>query len=174
MTGVQTCALPILNSQYIHGMPVDKLTDLLIPFWKEAGYTFTETKDRDWIEKLTALIQPGISRLTEAVDIAKLFSTETVDFDSEAQEQLQKEGVKPALQGVVAALDSEINSANAKDIIKRVVKEQKDKKGLLMRRLRAALTGKMNGPDGVDSWGLLNNSGLDKLRLEKAIALAAD
>ena len=161
-----------INSQYIHSMPVEKLTDLLIPFWKEAGYEFTQTKDRDWLEKLTALIQPGISRLTEAVDVAKLFSTETVDFNSEAQEQLQKEGVKPALQGVFAALDSEINASIAKDIIKRVVKEQNVKKGLLMRSLRAALTGEMNGPDIVDSWVLLNNTGSDKLRLKQAIEIA--
>jgi glutamyl-tRNA synthetase len=158
-----------INSQYIHSMPVDKLTDLIVPFWEEAGYNFSQTKERGWIEKLVALIQPGISRLTEAVEVAKIFTTETVDFDSEAQEQLQKEGVKNALQGVVAALDSEINAANAKEIIKRVVKEQNVKKGLLMRSLRAALTGEMNGPDIVDSWVLLNNTGLDKLRLEKAI-----
>ncbi len=163
-----------VNSQYIHSMPVDKLTDMLIPFWEEAGYNFSQTKERDWIEKLVALIQPGIARLIEAVDVAKIFSTETVDFDSEAQEQLQKEGVKSALQGVVAALDSEINASNAKDIIKRVVKEQNVKKGLLMRSLRAAFTGEMNGPDIVDSWVLLNNTGLDKLRLEKAIAVAVD
>ena len=161
-----------INSQYIHAMPVDKLTDMLIPFWEEAGYKFADTKERDWLEKLTALIQPGISRLTEAVDVAKLFSTETVDFNSEAQEQLQKEGVKPALQGVVAALDSEINASVAKDIIKRVVKEQNVKKGLLMRSLRAALTGEMNGPDIVDSWVLLNNTGSDKLRLQQAIEIA--
>ena len=161
-----------INSQYIHSMPVDKLTDLLIPFWSEAGYKFSETKDRAWIEQLVALIQPGIARLTEAVDVAKMFSTETVEFSSEAKEQLQKEGVKPALQGVFAALDSEINASIAKDIIKRVVKEQNVKKGLLMRSLRAALTGEMNGPDIVDSWVLLNNTGSDKLRLKQAIEIA--
>ncbi|MCJ8283688.1 MAG: glutamate--tRNA ligase family protein, partial [Rivularia sp. ALOHA_DT_140] len=159
-----------INSQYIHKMPVDKLTDMLIPIWEEAGYKFSETKEREWLEKLAALIQPGISRLTEAVEIAKIFSTETVDFDSEAQQQLQKEGVKTALQGIVAALDNDINASTAKDIIKQIVKQQNVKKGLLMRSLRAALTGEMNGPDIVDSWVLLNNTGLDKLRLEKAIA----
>ncbi|MGB3654812.1 MAG: glutamate--tRNA ligase [Rivularia sp. (in: cyanobacteria)] len=162
-----------INSQYIHSMPVDKLTDMLLPFWSEAGYKFTETKERAWIEQLVALLQPGLARLTEAVDIAKMFAIETVEFDSEAQEQLQKEGVKSALQGVVAALDNEINASSAKDIIKQVVKEQNVKKGLLMRSLRAALTGEMNGPDVIESWVLLNNIGLDKLRLEKAIEAAA-
>ncbi len=161
-----------INSQYIHSMPVDKLTDILIPFWEEAGHKFTETRERAWIEKLVALIQPGISRLTEAVEIAQMFSTETVEFSSEATEQLRKEGVKNALQGVIAASDSEINASNAKDIIKQVVKDQSIKKGLLMRSLRAALTGEMNGPDLIESWVLLNNTGFDKLRLEKAIAQA--
>ncbi len=162
-----------INSQYIHSMPVDKLTDMLIPFWEEAGYKFTETKERAWIEQLVALLQPGLARLTEAVDIAKMFAIETVEFDAEAREQLQKEGVKSALQGVIAALDNEINASSAKDIIKQVVKEQNVKKGLLMRSLRAALTGEMNGPDVIESWVLLNNIGLDKLRLEKAIDAAA-
>ncbi len=162
-----------INSQYIHSMPVDKLTDMLIPFWEEAGYKFTRTKERAWIEQLVALLQPGLARLTEAVDIAKMFAIETVEIDSEAREQLQKEGVKSALQGVVAALDNEINASSAKDIIKQVVKEQNVKKGLLMRSLRAALTGEMNGPDVIESWVLLNNIGLDKLRLEKAIEAAA-
>ena len=165
-----------INSQYIHSMPVDKLTDMLIPFWSEAGYKFSETKERAWIERLVALIQPGIARLTEAVEIAQMFSTETVEFSSEAIEQLQKEGVKSALQGVVAAFDnqqiSEVNASNAKDIVKQVVKQQNVKKGLLMRSLRAALTGEMNGPDLIESWVLLNNIGLDKLRLEKAISQA--
>ncbi|MEA5594529.1 glutamate--tRNA ligase [Rivularia sp. UHCC 0363] len=162
-----------INSQYIHSMPVDKLTDMLIPFWSEAGYKFTETKERAWIEQLVALLQPGLARLTEAVDIAKMFSTETVEFDSEALEQLQKEQVKSSLQAVVAALDnqqlSQINESNAKDIVKQVVKEQNIKKGLLMRSLRAALTGEMNGPDLIESWVLLSQNGSDKLRLQKAI-----
>ncbi|NJL80482.1 MAG: glutamate--tRNA ligase [Richelia sp. RM2_1_2] len=162
-----------INSQYIHSMPVSKLTDMLMPFWSEAGYKFTQTKERPWIEQLVALIQPGIARLTEAVDIAKMFSTETVEFDSEAIEQLQKEGVKSALQAVVAALDSQqlgqINASNAKDIVQQVVKQQNVKKGLVMRSLRAALTGEMNGPDLIESWVLLNQNGSDKLRLQKAI-----
>lgn len=162
-----------INSQYIHSMPVNKLTDMLIPFWEEAGYKFTETKERAWIEQLVALIQPGIARLTESKDIVKMFSTETVEFSSEAKEQLEKEGVKSALEGIVAALDnqqiSEINANNAKDIVKQVVKEQNVKKGLLMRSLRAALTGEMNGPDLIESWVLLNHISLDKLRLLHAI-----
>ena len=166
-----------INSQYIHSMPVDKLTDLLIPVWLEAGYKFSENRERAWIEQLVALLQPGLARLNEVVDVAKMFEGETVEFSSETKEQLQKEGVKNALEGVITALSSEqdsaIDAANAKDIVKQVVKEQKIKKGLLMRSLRGALTGEMHGPDLIESWVLLNNVGLDKLRLQQAVAEAS-
>ena len=35
-----------LNSQYIHALPKDKLTDLLIPYWQEAGYKFDGGRER--------------------------------------------------------------------------------------------------------------------------------
>ena len=66
----------------------------------------------------------------------------------------------------------EFSEAAAQDIIKQVVKEQKLKKGLVMRSLRAALTGDVHGPDLIQSWLLLNQISLDKLRLNKAIAAA--
>ena len=66
----------------------------------------------------------------------------------------------------------EFSEAAAQDIIKQVVKEQKLKKGLVMRSLRAALTGDVHGPDFIQSWLLLNQISLDKLRLNKAIAAA--
>jgi glutamyl-tRNA synthetase len=44
------------------------------------------------------------------------------------------------------------------------------KKGLVMRSLRAALTGDVHGPDLIQSWLLLNQIGLDKSRLNQAIS----
>ncbi|PLZ75744.1 hypothetical protein CBP16_24590, partial [Fischerella thermalis WC217] len=58
----------------------------------------------------------------------------------------------------------------AQDIIKQVVKQQNVKKGLIMRSLRAALTGDMHGPDLIQSWLLLHEIGLDQPRLVQATA----
>ncbi|MDB9304864.1 MULTISPECIES: glutamate--tRNA ligase [Cyanophyceae] len=163
-----------LNSQYLHHMPIDKLTDLIIPFWQEAGFTFAGGRERPWLEQLVTLISQSLTRLVDAVDMSQTFFTDTVEFTEEGSQQLQKEGSAVALQAILTALENqpEFSEAVAQDMIKQVVKEQKLKKGLVMRSLRAALTGDVHGPDLIQSWLLLNQISLDKLRLNKAIAAA--
>ncbi|MFM6037427.1 MAG: glutamate--tRNA ligase [Sphaerospermopsis kisseleviana] len=161
-----------INSQYIHNMPVDKLIDLLIPFWEEAGYTFTSGRERPWLEQLVSLIAASLTRLVDAVPMSKVFFTDGVEFSEEGSQQLQQEGVKPVLQAIVTTLENqpEFSADTAQSIIKQVVKEQGVKKGLVMRSLRAALTGDVHGPDLIQSWLLLNQIGLDKSRLSSALA----
>ncbi|MBD2694134.1 glutamate--tRNA ligase [Anabaena catenula] len=160
-----------LNSQYLHSMPVDKLTDLLIPFWETAGYTFSGGRERPWLEQLVGLIGASLTRLVDAVAMSKMFFIEAVEFSSEGSAQLQQEEVKATLQGILTALENQpqLSADTAQEIIKQVVKEQKVKKGLVMRSLRAALTGDVHGPDLIQSWLLLNQIGLDKQRLNQAI-----
>ncbi|BBD64889.1 Fis family transcriptional regulator [Nostoc commune NIES-4072] len=172
-----------LNSQYIHKTPVDKLTDLLIPYWQAAGYKFDGgrvdakrllVRDRAWLEQLVTLISQSLTRLVDAVPQSQLFFTDTVEFSDEGSTQLKQEGSTAVLEGIVTALENQpqLSEAAAQDIIKQVVKEQKVKKGLVMRSLRAALTGDVHGPDLIQSWLLLNQIGLDKSRLSKAITEA--
>ncbi|MBD2291967.1 glutamate--tRNA ligase [Anabaena sphaerica FACHB-251] len=163
-----------INSQYIHNMPVVQLTDLLIPFWEEAGYQFTDARERPWLEQLVSLIAASLTRLVDAVPMSKMFFTEAVEFSEEGSTQLQQEGVKATLQAILTALENqpELSADTAQNIIKQVVKEQGVKKGLVMRSLRAALTGDVHGPDLIQSWLLLNQIGLDKSRLNQAISAA--
>ncbi|MBE8986459.1 glutamate--tRNA ligase [Nostoc sp. LEGE 12450] len=163
-----------LNSQYIHHTPVDKLTDLLIPFWEAAGYKFDGGRDRAWLEQLVTLISQSLTRLVDAVPQGQLFFSDTVEFSEEGSTQLKQEGSTAVLEAIVTALENQpqLSEAAAQDIIKQVVKEQKVKKGLVMRSLRAALTGDVHGPDLIQSWLLLNHIGLDKSRLSRAITEA--
>lgn len=159
-----------INSQYLHNMSVDKLTDLLIPFWEEAGYPLTQGRDRPWLEELVALIGPSLTRLVDAVAMSKLFFVETVEFSDEATAQLKQEGSVATLNSVIAALENhQFTQTSAQEIIKQVVKEQNVKKGVVMKALRAGLTGDLHGPDLIQSWLLLNQIGLDKPRLIEAV-----
>ncbi len=160
-----------LNSQYVHNTPVDKLTDLLIPYWQAAGYKFDVGRERPWLEQLVTLISQSLTRLVDAVPQSQLFFSDTVEFSEEASTQLKQEGSAAVLEGIVTALENQpqLSEVAAQDIIKQVVKEQKVKKGLVMRSLRAALTGDVHGPDLIQSWLLLNQIGLDKSRLSRAI-----
>ncbi|MBE9123650.1 glutamate--tRNA ligase [Tychonema sp. LEGE 07199] len=161
-----------LNSQYLHKMPVPQLTDLLIPYWQKAGYEFDAEADRPWLEQIAALIGPSLVRLTDAVDMCKLFFSPTVEYEEEALAQLQQPGAAEALQAVLEILESHatLQSAEAQKITKKLSKEKNLNKGLIMRSLRAALTGAMHGPDLIESLVILHQRGTAKTRLLEAIS----
>lgn len=161
-----------INSQYIHHIEPQRLVELLVPYWEEAGYTVDLENNRPWLEQLTALIAPSLTRLSEAVEQTQIFFQEDVQFNDEALSQLQQEGVKPVIEGVCEAVKqhNHLTEEDAKELVKQVTKEHKVKKGLVMKSLRAALTGDVKGHDLMQSWLLLNQKGLDQPRLEQALA----
>ncbi len=161
-----------LNGQYLHKMPVPQLTDLLIPYWQKAGYEFDSKADRPWLEQIAALIGPSLVRLTDAVGMCKLFFLPTLEYEEEALAQLQQSGAGQALQAVLEAVESHstLIAAEAQKITKKLSKEKNLNKGLIMRSLRAALTGAMHGPDLIESWVILHQRGTAKTRLLDAIS----
>jgi len=164
-----------INSQYLHPMPASQLVDLLIPYWQNAGFEFDPVGDRAWLEQLAAVIGPSLSRLPEAVEMSRMLFTESVELTAEAIDQMKKEGAAQVVQAILDTLGNypELTAQEAQEIIKTVTKEQNVKKGLVMRSLRAALTGDVNGPDLIQSWVLLHQQGHAKARLQQALAQAA-
>ena len=162
-----------INGQYLHAMPVDQLTDLLIPYWQEASYGFDPVGDRPWLNQISAVIGASLSRLQEAIEMTRYLFIVDVGFDEEATAQLHQPGLAVALKAVLEAIPAEtLTDETIQEIVKQVVKEQTIKKGFLMKSLRAALTGALKGPDLVQSWLVLNQRGMDQHRLQQAIAIA--
>ncbi len=162
-----------LNSQYLHTMPVAELTDLLIPYWQNAGYTFDPIAERPWLEQLSTLIGPSLVRLTDAVEMSQFLFTHSLDWTEEAKAQLSQPDVAVALQGVLEQLQSlDLSEETAQSVVKQVVKQHSLKKGLVMRSLRAALTGSLKGPDLMQSWLLLHQRDQDQIRLQTALTWA--
>lgn len=165
-----------LNSQYIHHMPTDEVTELLIPYWQEAGYVLDPAGDRAWLEQVAALVAPSLARLDEAVDMTRYLFVADVGFTESATSQLQQPGVAAVLQNIITALEAHpapLIDTDAQALIQHSVKAANVKKGLVMRSLRAALTGDLQGPDLVQSWILLNQHQLDVPRLKQAAMIAA-
>ncbi|MEL7068333.1 MAG: glutamate--tRNA ligase [Cyanobacteria bacterium J06581_3] len=163
-----------INSQYLHEKPAEALLPMLMPYWQAAGYGFDADTDKDWLLPLVSMIGPSLTRLKDCVELVHFFVTPTMEFSEKAKEQLGKDGVGAAMQAVADALSGiEINEpADAKGVINQVTKALGVKKGLIMRSLRAALMGDMQGPDLVESWVILHARGFDKQRLAAAIELA--
>ena len=160
-----------INSQYLHTMPAEKLVELLIPYWQEAGYKVNLEHDRPWLESLTAMIAPSLTRLADAASESRLLFGESVTYSDESLELLKQDGVEAIIKEVVEAIAEHVNFdlETAKTIVKQVTKSQKVKKGLVMRSLRAGLTGELHGPDLIQSWLLLHQKGFDRIRLQEAL-----
>ncbi|HEY9701269.1 MAG TPA: glutamate--tRNA ligase family protein, partial [Allocoleopsis sp.] len=158
-----------INSQYIHKMSVPELTDLLMPYWENAGYDLGS--ERAFLESLTTLVGQSLNRLDEVIGLTEIFFKESLEYKEEAKVQLQQETAKIVIQGLLEQLEEKpkITVEDAQEIIKRLTKDLKLKKGMVLKPIRCALTGDVHGPDLVQTWVLLNQKGWDKSRLESAL-----
>ncbi|MEL6384274.1 MAG: glutamate--tRNA ligase [Cyanobacteria bacterium J06626_18] len=164
-----------INSQYLHKTPAPELLEMLVPYLQEAGYTFDMEADKEWLTALAALVGPSLSRLPDVVDLSRFFFTEIVAYSEAATKQLQLEGVADLLQATLEKLQAgtSLDSPEAgKALVNEVVKAQGVKKGLMMKSMRAALMGDMQGPDLMESWLILHQRQFDQSRLAQALKLA--
>jgi glutamyl-tRNA synthetase len=160
-----------INSQYLHHMPVAQLTDLLIPYWQEASYEFDPASDRSWLEQVTALVATSLVRLQDVAPMTRYLFVPDVGFTEPAANQLKQPGVAAVLDSVVGSLEATeppLTTDSAQSIIQQAVQAASVKKGVVMKSLRAALTGDLQGPELVPSWLLLNQRQLDLSRLRQA------
>ena len=160
-----------INSQYIHKMPAEQLVELLVPYWQKAGYEIDLKGDRPWLESLTAMIAPSLTRLPDCIKESRLLFGKLVKLSEKAMELLQQEEARQIIEIVIAAIEGpgKLTETNVKGIVKQATKTHKVKKGLVMRSLRAGLMGELTGPDLIQSWLLLNQKGWDKMRLSQAL-----
>ena len=61
--------------------------------------------------------------------------------------------------------------ARAQALLAQAASQAAVKKGLLMKSLRAALLGSLQGPDLVTTWRLLHRSGEDRPRLQSSSSI---
>ena len=161
-----------INSQYLHSLPTEDVCDRLTPFLNQAGYDL-ETVDRQWLLDLTKLIAPSLTLLTDAATISKFFFTEFEDYTEEAKTTLQGDAIAGIIKTLIDALKEtpELDVDSAGELIKTVVKLQGVKKGVVMKSLRAALTGDLHGPEILPSFVLLHRKGLALSRLQRALSV---
>ncbi len=161
-----------LNRQYLHQLSSSELVELLVPYWQEAEYSVDLAQDREWLEELTALIAPSLTRLSDAVTESHLLFGETVTYTEKAIAQLRQDGIQDLLQTILQESQGRktLSEAEAKKIIDEVTKSQNLKKGVVMKSLRAGLMGDLQGPDLMQSWQLLHQKQWDISRLQGALA----
>ena len=155
-----------LNGQVLHELGSEQLEQQLQPLWQVANFA-VDQKSLAWRLKLCNLLGPSLTLLADGVEQAKPFF-EQPELTAEALSQLQIPNAISGLQALLASIpDHPIDSSSAQELINQTCEAAGIKKGLLMKSLRAALLGRLQGPDLIETWLLLNSSGDDRLRLQR-------
>ena len=159
-----------LNAQVLHGWTAEQLLEKLTPLWAERGWT--PPSDTSWCLDLCTLLGPSLTLLQDGVDQAEPFF-ECPDLQEDALKQLAIKGAKAALAELVQRLESESWDGSDSDLAKArlgdAAKSAGVKKGVVMKSLRAALLGRLQGPDLITTWSLLARIGEDLPRLRRCL-----
>ncbi|MBW3041501.1 glutamate--tRNA ligase [Prochlorococcus marinus] len=158
-----------LNSQVIHEMSPKKLLNYLDPLFKKNEWNIPS---QEWGENLLDLIAPSMILINDGVDQAKPFFEEPT-LNPDGKKQLELKETKVILKFILENLKKSdspiINEEKAHDLLNQATKICEVKKGLVMKSLRAALFGTLNGPDLIKSWVLLSRLSKDRPRISRFI-----
>jgi len=160
-----------INSQYIKRLSPAELVERLTPFWQAAGFDLGSVPDSSWLEDVARLVADGIDRLAEAPPLSRFLFVEPLSYSLPALEQLRLPGVAEAMAAMASALAAAelpqpVTAESLQPLVDQVAQSQGMKKGLLMKSLRAALTGELQGPDLLTSFALLHRRGWALGRLQ--------
>jgi glutamyl-tRNA synthetase len=166
-----------LNGQVLREQGADALCDQLRPLWAERGWLTDAAatpagsgpSDPLWQRDLCDLLAPSLTLLQDGVSQATPFF-ERPTPDQAASDQLAMDGVRGALAAVLERLPAgPLEAETAQSLLSEATAAAGVKKGLLMKSLRAALLGSLQGPDLMTTWLLLHRIGEDRPRLEQAL-----
>lgn len=150
-----------INGFYIRKKPLADLTEMLVPYWEQAGlieekaaglYIVKATKEEfsfNNLEKIVALEQERLKKLSEIIQLTDLFFMAELNYEPELLKwkDMTSEDLKQSLQKSKEALSQiEIKNFN-KNNLEAVLMPEAEKmgnRGNLLWPLRAALTGKKN------------------------------
>lgn len=141
-----------INGYYIRQSSADRITDLAIPFLREAGYLTGEV-DEDtyqWLKLVVTSVQEHLAYVAQITDHVGIYFNDQVQFESEEAEAVLKDEEIPQ---VMAAFKEKINQAEVLDgdtvkgILKSITKELKLGGKKVYMPIRVALTGQTHGPE---------------------------
>ena len=160
-----------LNAQVLHSLSAASLLEQLRPLWEAQGWTMPA--DPDWMLELSTLLGPSLTLLNDGVDQARPFF-ERPSLESDAEQQLAVDGAQQALNHLCDALQAQPWDGKDKDraqaLLGAAAKAAGVKKGVIMKSLRAALLGRMQGPDLLTTWSLLAQISEDLPRLRRCFS----
>jgi nondiscriminating glutamyl-tRNA synthetase len=159
-----------LNAHYIRKCPSNVLLEKMNPFLKKFGLDF-DAVDSEWLINIIDLIKNEMTTLSEIADHIDIFFDDRYQITPEAKMYLENEKAKMVIRAFSQYLQNAQGGepdlyvsalTHCKEITKMKGKE-------LFMPIRAALTGRLHGPELDRIFGLLGKETALK-RLKRFIA----
>ena len=162
------------NSEYLKRMSVDTLTEMLIPYLKEANYIkekdLSEPK-LEWLKEVIKSMQGRFKNFIQFIDYADYFFVDNIDIEPQAfQNVLNKEGVPDILQALKENLSNLKcwDEESIENAVREIASSLQIKGGQIIHPTRVALSGKKIGPGLFELMVVLGQKRTIK-RLEEAV-----
>ncbi|WP_425448438.1 glutamate--tRNA ligase [Dethiothermospora halolimnae] len=141
-----------VNGQHIKELDSKIVTDLAIPYLKDANYITEEDVENryDWIQKIVETVQESLSYMKEITDKVDIFFKDKMDpEDDKALEMIKGEQVPELLNAFKEELEGidEVDEEFANSIFKVLKKKTGIKGKNLFMPVRVALSGQLHGPE---------------------------
>jgi len=162
------------NSEYLKRMSVDSLTEMLIPYIKEANYITEKDLSKsklEWLKEVIKLMQGRLRNFSQFIDYADYFFIDKINIEPQAFKSiLDKENVPKILQNLRGKLSSlkDWDEGSIENAVRGVASSLQIKGGQIIHLTRVALSGKKIGPGLFELMVVLGKEKTIK-RLEEAV-----
>jgi nondiscriminating glutamyl-tRNA synthetase len=159
-----------LNGIYLRQGELHGLTKRLLPFMRAAGYD-VDTLDRLWLERVVDAVRSDLTKLSDIGDHLAIFFDDRYALSGEAKRILREKQALIVVRALQQNLDEMPSSADNfyQEIIESVERKTGAKGKKLFMPIRAAVTGKIRGPELDRVFAILSRASL-KHRVEMALS----
>lgn len=137
-----------INAIYIRNYSAEELTKMLTPFLQQAGFK-TDDFDAKWLNQVIELVKTELTTLSEIGSHIDIFFDDKYETTTEAKEILEKDEARKVVKAFAEYLKT--SDEDTQKIYSDAIKHTKEKTGMkgkeLFMPIRAALTGKVHGPE---------------------------
>lgn len=164
-----------INGQYIRQAPIERVVELALPYLQAGGYVPAGVTGQEdvQIRAMVSVVRNYLNNLSEITEHVEIFFKDPVYDEDGIEDILKGEQVRAVLDLARQKIEGlgSLDEEGIKAMIKKMPKELGFGGKKVFMPLRAALTGRKQGPE---LYQVIPALGLEKTigRLEKAIAVA--
>ncbi len=160
-----------LNSAYIRAKDGGELSKLLVPYLQRSGIR-TDQNNHQRLRQISELLKENLVVLSQVEEYLGIFFDEKFSFEEKAKTILQDPGNRVTLAAVLSFLENspDIGSDEETSLLSQLEQKTGRKGKVLYAPLRAAVTGKIKGPELVKTLPLLGKERIMR-RLKMALQL---